>query len=272
MLTYPHIDPVIFGIGPLQVRWYGLMYVLGFSAALILVKYQINKFNWRELDEKLDNLNLVLIIGVILGGRLGYVLFYNSSYYFQNPMQIFATWQGGMSFHGGCIGVLFGGFLYAWKYHLDFWKGADIYVVTVPIGLGLGRIGNFLNGELFGRTSEVPWAMVFPGGGPLPRHPSQLYESILEGLVLFMILWSLKHKPWTEKFTRTWPHGSMLSLFLIGYGLFRSLAEFFREPDAHIGYLQFGMTMGQLLSCTMVVMGVLLWLWRRNAYSNNKMD
>ncbi len=261
MLTYPDIDPVIFGIGPLKVRWYGLMYVLGFSAAWTLVKYQINIFNWHELERRLDNLNLVLISGVILGGRLGYVLFYNSNYYLQHFWEIFATWQGGMSFHGGCLGVILGGFIYSKRHDLNFWKVADIYVVTIPIGLGLGRIGNFLNGELFGRTSEVPWAMVFPGGGPLARHPSQLYEAILEGAVLFTILWLLKHKTWQATPSRLWPHGSMFFLFLIGYGTFRFIVEFFREPDAHLGYLQMGMTMGQLLSSSMIAIGVFLWIW-----------
>ncbi len=262
MLTYPDIDPVIFAVGPLQVRWYGLMYVLGFSAAWALVKYQVKKFNWHQLDKHLDNLNLVLIIGVVLGGRLGYVLFYNSSYYFQHPLEILATWQGGMSFHGGCLGVIIGGFLFCKRQQLDFWKGADIYVVTVPIGLGLGRIGNFLNGELFGRITDVPWAMIFPHGGPLPRHPSQLYEASLEGLILFLLLWFLRHKPWQEIKSPKWPHGSMLSLFLLGYGIFRFLVEFLREPDSQIGYLQLGMTMGQILSITMVGLGVMLWTWR----------
>ncbi len=267
MLTYPDIDPIIFSIGPLHARWYGLMYVLGFSAAWILVKHQIKKFNWHEFDKLFDNLNLVLIVGVILGGRLGYVLFYNPDYYLQHPLEILAITQGGMSFHGGCIGVIIGGLLYSYRHKLDFWKGADIYVVTVPIGLGFGRIGNFLNGELFGRTSNAPWAMVFPGGGPLPRHPSQLYEALLEGLLLFLLLWSLKHKPWKINPSPNWPHGSLLALFLIFYGAVRFFVEFFREPDAHIGYLQLGMTMGQILSSTMIGIGLIIWVWRRKQSS-----
>jgi phosphatidylglycerol:prolipoprotein diacylglycerol transferase len=266
MLTYPHIDPVIFSLGPLQVRWYGLMYIFGFLAAWLLADYQAKLFNWEQLRKNMDNLNLAIIAGVILGGRLGYVLFYNLSYYLQHPLEILATWQGGMSFHGGCIGVLVGGFIYCRRHQLDFWKVADIYVVTIPIGLGLGRIGNFMNAELYGRITDVAWGMVFPGGGPLPRHPSQLYEALLEGVVLFIILWSLKGKPWQqqEKGRTNWPHGTMLALFLILYGIFRSLVEFVREPDPQLGQVLAGMTMGQVLSAVMIGTGCLLWLWKRN--------
>ncbi len=192
MITFPQIDPIIFAIGPLQVRWYGLMYVLGFAATLLLVKYQIKRFNFKELDVHFENLNLVLIISLVLGGRLGYVLFYNLPYYYNNPLEILATWQGGMSFHGGMLGLIIGGVIFCRKKGLDFWRAADIYTVTIPIGLGLGRIGNFINGELYGRVTDVAWGMVFPGGGPFPRHPSQLYESFLEGLVLFLVLWLSK--------------------------------------------------------------------------------
>jgi len=260
MLTYPNIDPVIFSLGPLQVRWYGLMYILGFIATYLLVKHQARRFQWTQLLTHLDNLNLALIAGVILGGRLGYVLFYNLSYYLQHPLEIFATWQGGMSFHGGCIGVLVCGALFSRRYNIGFWKSADLYVVTVPIGLGLGRIGNFMNGELYGRVTEVPWGMVFPGGGPLPRHPSQLYEVLLEGVFLFIILWSLKARPWHDKHNRWWPHGSMLALFLILYGTFRFMVEFVREPDPQLGRVLAGMTMGQLLSLVMAISGILLWI------------
>ena len=263
MLNYPDIDPVIVSLGPLQVRWYGLMYILGFGAAWMLVRYQAVLFGRQRLLRHLDNLNLALIAGVILGGRLGYVLFYNPGYYLQHPLEIFATWQGGMSFHGGCIGVLLAGWLYCRRHELDFWKGADLYVVTIPIGLGLGRIGNFLNGELYGRVTEVPWGMVFPGGGPLPRHPSQLYEFLLEGVLLFLILWSLKARPWQEKHRSNWPHGTMLALFLVLYGVFRFLVELVREPDPQLGKVLAGLTMGQILSLTMILAGILLWLVRR---------
>ncbi len=257
MISYPHIDPVIFRLGPLKVRWYGLMYVLGFMAAYMLARYQARRFHWQRMEEHLDNLNLAIIIGVILGGRLGYVLFYNLSYYLRHPLEIFATWQGGMSFHGGCLGVLLAGLYYCRRHRLDYWKAADLYVVTVPIGLGLGRIGNFINGELYGRASDVPWAMVFPGGGPTGRHPSQLYEAFLEGIVLFAILWTVKEKPWRRD--SPWPHGSMLALFLCLYGIFRFLIEFVREPDPLLGTVFFGMTMGQLLSLAMVFAAILLF-------------
>ncbi|MDH3328504.1 MAG: prolipoprotein diacylglyceryl transferase [Desulfobulbaceae bacterium] len=262
MLTYPEIDPVIVSFGQLKVRWYGLMYVLGFMATYALVYYQLARFRWQELSERFDNLNLYLILGVIIGGRLGYVLFYQPAYYVAHPLEVFATWQGGMSFHGGCLGVILAGFFFCRYHTLNFWKAADLYVVTVPIGLGLGRIGNFINSELFGRVTDVPWGMVYPNGGPLPRHPSQIYEALLEGLLLFCILWSLKHKPWQQAPSRLWPHGSMLALFLILYGVVRIIAEIFREPDPYLGELFMGLTMGQLLSISMLAAGTLLWLIR----------
>jgi phosphatidylglycerol:prolipoprotein diacylglycerol transferase len=244
------------------------MYVLGFSATYFLVAHQIKRFHWKELGERFDNLNLYLILGVILGGRLGYVLFYQPAYYIQHPLEILATWQGGMSFHGGCIGVIVAGFFFCRHHKLDFWTGADLYVVTIPIGLGLGRIGNFLNAELYGRTTEVPWGMVFPDGGPLPRHPSQIYEALLEGLLLFSVLWSVKHKPWQGPVLRFWPRGSMLALFLILYGTVRIGVEIVREPDAHLGTIFLGLTMGQVLSLVMIIAGVLLWAWRMRQHSS----
>lgn len=255
MLPYPDIDPAIFRLGPLQVRWYGLMYVLGFLAAYYLVRHQIRKFDIRSLADHFEDLNFVLLVGLILGGRLGYVLFYNFDYYFAHPGEIIATWQGGMSFHGALIGLLLGGMLFCRRRGLDFWQTADLYVAAGPIGLGLGRIGNFINGELFGRVSDVPWAMVFPGGGPLPRHPSQLYECLLEGLLLFVILWRLKEK--------RWPAGFILASFLVAYGLLRFFAELFREPDPQLGFLMASLTMGQLLSGVMIVVGGLIFVFRR---------
>jgi phosphatidylglycerol:prolipoprotein diacylglycerol transferase len=261
-LSFPQIDPIIFSIGPLHVRWYGLMYVLGFLASYLLVRRQIRRFNYRQLADHFENLNLVLILGVVIGGRLGYVLFYNFSYYLAHPLEILATWSGGMSFHGACLTLVVAGWIFCRKNNLDFWKTADIYTATLPIGLGLGRIGNFINGELYGRTTDLPWGMVFPGGGPLPRHPSQLYQSFLEGLVLFVILWSVHHKPWRKN--RFWPHGSILALFLVGYGCLRIFVENFREPDQQVGYLFGLLTMGQLLSGVMVGGGLLIWKLRLN--------
>jgi phosphatidylglycerol:prolipoprotein diacylglycerol transferase len=284
MIAYPSINPVIFSVGPFQIRWYGLMYVLGFTATYLLVKKQIAAFEFKKLEDYFENLNLVLILCVILGGRLGYVLFYNFSYYLAHPMQIPATWNGGMSFHGACLALILGGVVYCRMKKIDFWKTADIYVVTVPIGLGLGRLGNFINGELYGRVTSLPWGMIFPNaplfstskpwvkemahkvgiqipngaiGINLPRHPSQLYEAFLEGFVLFTILWLLRKKPWENK--PSWPHGSMLALFLIFYGIFRILVEFVRQPDPQVGFLFGGITEGQLLSSFMVIGGFILW-------------
>jgi len=265
MLEYPTINPVLFALGPLQIRWYGLMYVLGFTAAYLLVVHQAKRFNWDRILRQLDDLNLALILGVILGGRLGYVLFYNPTHYLAHPLEIPAIWSGGMSFHGGCLGVLLAGLLYCRRTGLDFWKAADLFVVTVPLGLFFGRLGNFINGELYGRVTTVPWGMVFPGGGPLPRHPSQLYEAALEGLVLFAILWPLKARPWQSATASSWPHGTMLALFLFLYGLFRFLIEFVRQPDPQIGLIFLVFTMGQVLCLTMMGAGMLLWVGRKTA-------
>ncbi len=260
-MNFPEIDPVIFSLGPLQVRWYGLMYVLGFAACYFLVKKQIKETNNTALARHFENLNFVLILSVVLGGRLGYVLFYNLPYYLRNPLEIVATWHGGMSFHGAVIALILAGWVFCRVTHLDFWKTADIYVVTIPIGLGLGRIGNFINGELYGRVTDQPWGMGFPGGGPLPRHPSQLYEAFFEGIVLFVLLWTLRNKPLSAN--HRWPHGSLLALFLGGYGFFRFCIEFFREPDPQVGYLLGSLTMGQVLSSAMIAGGFFIWWYRK---------
>ena len=257
-MTFPNIDPTIFSIGPRHVRWYGLMYVLGFFASYLLVKKQIREQNYRQLSEHFENLNLVLILCVVIGGRLGYVVFYNLPYFLAHPLEIPATWNGGMSFHGACVALFAGGFIYCRKKKLDFWKTADVYTVTFPIGIGLGRLGNFINGELFGRVTDSPLGMIFPYGGPLPRHPSQLYEAFLEGLILFILLWSLRKKPWQPE--KYWPHGSLFALFLICYGVFRIFVENFREPDTQLGFIASHITMGQLLSSIMVLAGSLLWI------------
>ena len=254
MLPYPQLDPAIVRLGQLQIRWYGLMYVLGFIALYSLVQRQIQRNQDVLLMAHFENLNFTLMLSLIAGGRLGYVLFYNLSYYLQHPAEILATWQGGMSFHGALLGVILGGVWYCRSRGLDFWKTADIYVVAVPIGLGLGRIGNFINAELYGRPSNLPWAMIFPGAGPLPRHPSQLYECLLEGVILFLFLWKAKNFPH--------PSGFMLSFFLMGYGLLRMVAELFREPDAQIGFIGL-LTMGQILSMAMLGAGALIFLLRR---------
>ncbi len=265
MFSFPHIDPVIVSLGPLKVRWYGLMYVLGFMASWFLVRYQIQKLNLTRLEAEFENLNFILIICLVLGGRLGYVAFYNFSYYLQHPLEILATWHGGMSFHGGVLGIIIGGFIFCRKKGLNFLETADIYVITTPIGLGLGRIGNFINGELYGRVSDAPWAMVFPGGGPLARHPSQLYEALLEGVLLFVICWNLR----AVKMSKQWGHGTLLAAFLLFYGIFRIIVEFFREPDAHIGFLAGFVTRGQLLSAAMICAGFILFITVKNKKNAN---
>ncbi|MCI5195649.1 MAG: prolipoprotein diacylglyceryl transferase [Candidatus Electrothrix sp. AW5] len=266
MLTFPQIDPILFSLGPLHVRWYGLMYIIGFVACYLLVSYQAKKFKWDQLLEHLDNLNIAIIAGVILGGRLGYVLFYNLPYFLRHPLEIFATWQGGMSFHGGALGVLLALAIYSKRHDLDPWKIIDMYTVTAPIGVGFGRIGNFINGELFGRPTDLPWGIVFPLGGPEPRHPSQLYEAFLEGVVIFVVLWLLKGKPWQRdqegRQMLRWPHGSLTALAMILYGILRFLVEFVREPDAHLGTVFLGMTMGQVLSAILIGIGSILWMFR----------
>jgi phosphatidylglycerol:prolipoprotein diacylglycerol transferase len=259
MVPYPQIDPVIFSLGPLKVRWYGLMYVLGFAAVYLLVARQIKQYRLSFIRDHFEDLNFVLIIGMILGARLGYVTFYNFGYYLENPSEIIAIWQGGMSFHGALLGLVAAAWLFCRKREIPFLKTTDLYVVAIPIGLGLGRIGNFINGELFGRVSDVPWSMIFPTGGPLSRHPSQLYEFLLEGVLLFIILWNLK----SVHYRREWPGGTLFAVFLIGYGLFRSFVELFREPDIQLGFLVGPLTMGQTLSSLMVLAGIAIFIFNR---------
>jgi phosphatidylglycerol:prolipoprotein diacylglycerol transferase len=255
-----NIDPILFELGPIRVGWYGLMYIFGFFASYLLVRYQMKRKDFDISRLEVENLYFYLIIGLILGARLGYVLFYDLKRYLTEPFEIFAIWHGGMSFHGGLIGVLIVGVLFCWRNKKSFWKIADLIIVTVPIGLGLGRIGNFINGELYGRVTQVPWGMIFPGGGPLPRHPSQLYESALEGGVLFLILWLIKDKKL--------PTGGLLALFLCLYGLFRFFVEFFREPDPQLGFVLGPFTMGQVLTTFMIIGGIFLFLYL--SYSQKK--
>jgi len=248
MIPYPEISPEIVRIGPLAFRWYGIMYLAGFIASYFLVTYQIRR---KELNLDKDivlSLYFYLLIGLVAGARLGYVIFYNFPLYLQHPFEIFAVWQGGMSFHGGLLGSIASGILFCKKYRVNFWQMSDLLIVTAPIGLGLGRIGNFINGELYGRVTDIPWGMVFPSGGPLPRHPSQIYEFFLEGVVLFTILWILKGRELRS--------GILTSVFAIAYGVFRFFMEFFREPDPQVGFIIGPFTMGQLLSSIMVFIGV----------------
>ena len=255
-----NINPILIDLGPIRVSWYGLMYVLGFLASYLLVRYQMNKKDFGVSRLDVENLFFYLILGLIIGARLGYVLFYDLKMYLADPLEIFAVWHGGMSFHGGLIGVLIVGILFCWKNKKSFWTVADLFIVSAPIGLGLGRIGNFINGELYGRVTQVPWGMIFPKGGPLPRHPSQLYESGLEGGVLFLILWFLKDKKL--------PEGGLLAVFLSFYGLFRFIVEFFREPDPQLGFVLGSFTMGQILCSFMIVGGIGLLLYLKGREKN----
>jgi phosphatidylglycerol:prolipoprotein diacylglycerol transferase len=250
MLTYPDIKPYIINIGPLQIRWYSMMYLIGFVSSYLLVKYQIRKKNLSIDGKIIEDIYFYIVLGLILGARLGYVLIYNLSEYLRNPLEILAVWHGGMSFHGGLVGALIAGIVIARKRNLNYWLYSDLIIVTVPIGLGLGRIGNFINSELYGRVTDLPWAMVFPGGGNLPRHPSQLYEAFFEGLLLFIFLWFAKDRIMVK--------GRITALFLILYGIMRFSMEFFREPDYQLGFIISILTMGQILSIIMIIAGAVI--------------
>ncbi len=254
MLTYPNIDPVAISLGPVKVHWYGLMYLVGFLAFWWLGKIRARQAHVVVKPEQVGDMLFYAVLGVVLGGRIGYVIFYNFPQFLQDPLMIFRVWQGGMSFHGGLLGVMLAMWVYQRKHGWGFWSIMDFVAPMVPIGLGAGRIGNFINGELWGRVTDLPWGMVFPQGGPLPRHPSQLYEALLEGLVLFLILWFFSSKPR--------PLGAVSGLFLVGYGIFRFSVEFVREPDRHIGYLAFDwFTLGMLLTLPMIVAGLVIMFW-----------
>ncbi len=261
MLVYPQFDPIALQLGPLAIHWYGLMYLAGFMTFLYLGRKRIAMLNFSQLDnKKLDDLLFYGVLGVILGGRLGEVLFYNPGYYFSNPQKILAVWEGGMSFHGGFLGVLVAMAIFAHQQKLRWLVLMDFVAPLVPPGLAFGRLGNFINGELWGRPTDAPWGMVFPRVDNLPRHPSQLYEFALEGVLLFVLLWFYARKPR--------PTGAVSGLFLIGYGSFRFLAEFTRNPDDGIfGLMTFGVSMGQWLSLPMVLAGIAMMTWslRRKA-------
>jgi len=256
-MHFPAIDPVFFRLGPLQFRWYGLMYVIGFLFSYFIIRNEARRRNLALDNEAVADLIFCLALGVVAGGRLGYVLFYDLGSYLANPLRIFAIWQGGMSFHGGLIGVAVAALWYARRFQLSYLQLADLAALAAPVGLGLGRIGNFINGELFGRPTTMPWGMIFPDGGPLPRHPSQLYEAFLEGIVLFFLV------RWTSR--RYQAPGTAMAAFLCGYGLFRFVVELFRQPDSQLGlYFNF-FSMGQLLSLPIYLAGgvLLIMLNRR---------
>ncbi len=263
MLTYPNIDPVALTLGPVKVHWYGVMYLIGFVSTWWLGVQRSKRPHWGWNAEQVGDFIFYGALGVILGGRLGYVFFYEFATFLTEPLKIFKVWEGGMSFHGGLLGVIVAMWSFARKYNKSFFNVADFVAPLVPIGLGAGRVGNFINAELWGKVSDAPWAMVFPNAGPLPRHPSQLYEVILEGVALFLILWVYSRKPR--------PTMAVSGLFLLCYGTFRFLVEFVRIPDSQLGYLAFDwITMGQLLSTPMIVLGagMLWWAYRRQVENN----
>jgi phosphatidylglycerol:prolipoprotein diacylglycerol transferase len=255
VLVHPNIDPIAFAIGPLAVRWYGLMYLAGFAAGWWLGVRRIAKGQAPITRAQLDDLLFLIVLGVILGGRLGYVLFYKPGYYAAHPLEIFYIWQGGMSFHGGLLGVMLAMVFAARRHGVDWLRLMDFIAPLCPLGFAAGRLGNFINAELPGRVTDLPWGMVFPGAGDAPRHPSQLYQFALEGVVLFIFLWWFSSKPR--------PRGQVSAMFLLGYGVLRFIAEFGREPDSFIGYLALGLTMGQWLCLAMIAGGAALFAWSR---------
>ncbi len=260
MIPYPDISPTALELGPIKLRWYGLMYVFGFAAGWLLGRHRASKPQWNWTPRQVDDLITYSVLGLVIGARVGYVLFYDFSYFLSHPEYILAVWKGGMSFHGGALGLLVVGVVFSMRTGKGILEIGDFLTPLAPPGLFFGRMGNFINGELWGRPTDLPWAMVFPGrdAGPVPRHPSQLYEAFLEGLVLFIVLWLYSSRPR--------PRGAVLGLFLLLYGAFRFLVEFARQPDPQLGFLAFNwLTMGQLLSAPMVLAGVglMIWAYRR---------
>ena len=259
-LMFPDFNPLAMTMGPIAIRWYALSYVVGICGGWWYISFLTRQPSQRQKISKrqVEDLVVWVTLGIVLGGRLGYVLFYKPLYFLACPLEILFLWQGGMSFHGGLLGVIIASVLFGRSQNLSILSLGDLLGCAAPFGLLFGRIGNFINGELYGRpvSSELPWAMIFPAAGPLPRHPSQIYEALLEGAVLLLLL----HIAWRIRSLRDRP-GVLLGLFLIGYGVLRGIAECFREPDAHMGFFLGGTTMGQWLSVPMIAGGGLLLGW-----------
>ncbi len=250
-ITFPMIDPVALELGPVVIRWYALAYIVGLVGGWQYIKYLSSRFPGDISHDDVDDFLFWATIGVVLGGRIGYVLFYNFDYFSSNPMAILQVWKGGMSFHGGFLGVVVSAILFCRKRNLPLLTFGDLLACGAPIGLFFGRIANFVNAELYGRVTDVSWGVIFPNGGPEPRHPSQLYEAVMEGLILFILFFILSK---SEKMRSR--SGLFIGLFIAGYGIARSIVELFRQPDAHIGFLSGGSTMGQWLSVPMILIGV----------------
>lgn len=262
MLQYPQMDPVAISLGPFKIHWYALTYLFGFLAGYLLARYRASKPGSGWDQEEIADLVFYIALGVILGGRIGSVLFYNTAAFLENPLMILKIWQGGMSFHGGLIGVLIAFGVYAYHTKRSYFQVADFLAPMFPIGLGAGRIGNFINGELWGRVTDVPWAMVYPHVGPEPRHPNQIYQFLGEGVLLFIAVWWFSSKPR--------PRMAVSGFFMVFYGFYRLVIEFVREPDSHLGFVAFDwLTMGQLLSAPMIGIGVLLLILAYRNQSKN---
>jgi phosphatidylglycerol:prolipoprotein diacylglycerol transferase len=252
MLSYPQIDPVAFAIGPLTVYWYGLMYLVGFGSAWLLGRWRVKQGLTRVTLPAFEDMLFLAMLGAVVGGRLGYTLFYQPGYYLQHPLEILFLWQGGMSFHGGLLGVLASLWWFARRKHYRFLDLGDLVAPLVPLGLAAGRLGNFINGELWGRPTDLPWGMIFPAAQDgIARHPSQLYQFALEGVLLFVLVWWFASKPRAT--------GQISAVFLMGYGVLRFVAEFGRQPDAFLGLLWANLSMGQWLCIPMVLAGA--WLY-----------
>ncbi|MEI8054770.1 MAG: prolipoprotein diacylglyceryl transferase [bacterium] len=258
MINYPHIERIAIQIGPITIYWYGIMYLLGFALAWWLATLRARKLKLNWSNETISDFIFYCCVGGVLGGRLGYVLFYEPSYFLHHPLSILATWHGGMSFHGGIIGLIISLVFFARKVKLPFLTMLDFTAPLAPLGIALGRIGNFINSELLGRATTVPWGVIFPNGGPMPRHPSQLYEALAEGIFLFIVIWLYSTKPK--------PRGTVSALFFLVYGMARFGCEFFRQPDQHLGFIALNwLTMGQLLSLPVIIIGITMLVLFRKA-------